>query len=152
MSDRLQFTVQQLCQLNNPTLSNPQCRDVQQSNFMGRRCSHLPLMAIVCRCNQMGPLITPAEHPVTRLACSSHESLIVCTYRANSLNHHICMNQRWLEYSESSVSQPVARVPLIRYDRLDVKPRRQILIALKNCVFWYVTPCGSCKNRRFGGT
>jgi hypothetical protein len=22
----------------------------------------------------------------------------------------------------------------------------------KNCVFWDVTPCGSCKNRRFGGT
>jgi hypothetical protein len=21
----------------------------------------------------------------------------------------------------------------------------------KNCVFWVVTPCGSCKNRRFGG-
>jgi hypothetical protein len=23
---------------------------------------------------------------------------------------------------------------------------------LKNGVFWDVTPCGSCKNRRFGGT
>jgi hypothetical protein len=23
---------------------------------------------------------------------------------------------------------------------------------LKNCVFWDVTPCGSCKNRRFGGS
>jgi hypothetical protein len=23
---------------------------------------------------------------------------------------------------------------------------------LKNCVFWDVTLCGSCKNRRFGGT
>jgi hypothetical protein len=22
----------------------------------------------------------------------------------------------------------------------------------KNGVFWDVTPCGSCKNRRFGGT
>jgi hypothetical protein len=25
-------------------------------------------------------------------------------------------------------------------------------ITLKNGVFWDVTPCGSCKNRRFGGT
>jgi hypothetical protein len=25
-------------------------------------------------------------------------------------------------------------------------------IVLKNGVFWVVTPCGSCKNRRFGGT
>jgi hypothetical protein len=23
---------------------------------------------------------------------------------------------------------------------------------MKNVVFWDVTPCGSCKNRRFGGT
>jgi hypothetical protein len=26
------------------------------------------------------------------------------------------------------------------------------IVNLKNCVFWDVTPCGSCKNRRFGGT
>jgi hypothetical protein len=25
-------------------------------------------------------------------------------------------------------------------------------LTLKNGVFWVVTPCGSCKNRRFGGT
>jgi hypothetical protein len=25
-------------------------------------------------------------------------------------------------------------------------------VTMKNCVFWVVTPCGSCKNRRFGGT
>jgi hypothetical protein len=25
-------------------------------------------------------------------------------------------------------------------------------VAMKNGVFWDVAPCGSCKNRRFGGT
>jgi hypothetical protein len=25
-------------------------------------------------------------------------------------------------------------------------------LAIKNDLFWNVTPCGSCKNRRFGGT
>jgi hypothetical protein len=25
-------------------------------------------------------------------------------------------------------------------------------VTMKNCVFWDVTPCGACKNRRFGGT
>jgi hypothetical protein len=25
-------------------------------------------------------------------------------------------------------------------------------MTMKNGVFWDVTPCGSCKNRRFGGT
>jgi hypothetical protein len=25
-------------------------------------------------------------------------------------------------------------------------------VTMNNVVFWDVTPCGSCKNRRFGGT
>jgi hypothetical protein len=25
-------------------------------------------------------------------------------------------------------------------------------VTMKNGVFWVVTPCASCKNRRFGGT
>jgi hypothetical protein len=25
-------------------------------------------------------------------------------------------------------------------------------VTMKNGVFWVVTPCGSCKHRRFGGT
>jgi hypothetical protein len=25
-------------------------------------------------------------------------------------------------------------------------------VTMKNGVFWDVTPCGCCKNRRFGGT
>jgi hypothetical protein len=25
-------------------------------------------------------------------------------------------------------------------------------VTMKNCVFWDITPCGSCKNRCFGGT
>jgi hypothetical protein len=29
---------------------------------------------------------------------------------------------------------------------------RNIILFLKNGVFWNVTPCGSCKNGRFGGT
>jgi hypothetical protein len=27
-----------------------------------------------------------------------------------------------------------------------------MVLTMKNGVFWDVTPCGSCKNRRFGGT
>jgi hypothetical protein len=25
-------------------------------------------------------------------------------------------------------------------------------VSMKNAVFWHITPCGSCKKRRFGGT
>jgi hypothetical protein len=35
----------------------------------------------------------------------------------------------------------------LRY--LDVDLR--IILKVKNAVFWDMTPCGSCKNRRFGG-
>jgi hypothetical protein len=24
-------------------------------------------------------------------------------------------------------------------------------VTMRNAIFWYVTPCGSCKRRRFGG-
>jgi hypothetical protein len=30
--------------------------------------------------------------------------------------------------------------------------RRELWKQMKNGVLWDVTPCGSCKNRRFGGT
>jgi hypothetical protein len=35
---------------------------------------------------------------------------------------------------------------------LHLKPVGILTINLKNGVFWDVTPCGFCKNRRFGGT
>jgi hypothetical protein len=36
----------------------------------------------------------------------------------------------------------------------DIEVRFEVFTAVtkKNAVFWDVTPCGSCKNRRFGGT
>jgi hypothetical protein len=45
-------------------------------------------------------------------------------------------------------------------DQESVPPGFRILLSIiyetnnsmKNGVFWVVTPCGSCKNRRFGGT
>jgi hypothetical protein len=36
--------------------------------------------------------------------------------------------------------------------RADVLLGKSKFVAVKNGVFWDVTPCGSCKNRRFGGT
>jgi hypothetical protein len=34
----------------------------------------------------------------------------------------------------------------------DILPTHLLFLHLKNGVFWDVTPCGSCRNRRFGGT
>jgi hypothetical protein len=33
-----------------------------------------------------------------------------------------------------------------------INKSQQECLCMKNGVFWDVTPCGSCKNRRFGGT
>jgi hypothetical protein len=42
----------------------------------------------------------------------------------------------------------VAKRNFIQEVRLEVI----MAVTMKNGVFWDVTPCGSCRNRRFGGT
>jgi hypothetical protein len=39
------------------------------------------------------------------------------------------------------------------YDKtVFVRPEVLTVVTMKNAVFWHVTQCGSCKNRRFRGT
>jgi hypothetical protein len=55
------------------------------------------------------------------------------------------------------------RQKVVKYiEKTVYKPRRKSvglaghkdheILSMNNGVFWDVTPCGSCKNRRFGGT
>jgi hypothetical protein len=46
--------------------------------------------------------------------------------------------------TESSHSSSKATYSYVRFEV-------SMAVAMKNVVFWYVAPCGSCKNRRFGG-
>jgi hypothetical protein len=39
-----------------------------------------------------------------------------------------------------------------RFDLLQIRFEVFTAVTMKTGVFWDVTPCGSCKNRRFGGT
>jgi hypothetical protein len=63
-------------------------------------------------------------------------------------------------YSSFSTFQVAGTAQLTAMQRLTVEAtRRQYVIfevsmavTMKNGVFWDVTPCGCCKNRRFGGT
>jgi hypothetical protein len=56
-------------------------------------------------------------------------------------------------YGDSFTFLYVDDVPTSRETRLWAsKSLLQAYLYLKNGVFWVVTPCGSCKNRRFGGT
>jgi hypothetical protein len=43
-------------------------------------------------------------------------------------------------------------VPNFNYSILFARFEVFTAVTMKNGVFWDVTPCGSCKNRRFGGT
>jgi hypothetical protein len=38
------------------------------------------------------------------------------------------------------------------WDIVERKTGSQLLVEVKNGVFWDVMPCGSCNSRRFGGT
>jgi hypothetical protein len=49
---------------------------------------------------------------------------------------------------------PVPGIPLLLPEELNVGVRFEVfkVVTMKNGVFWDVTPCGSSKNRRLGGT
>jgi hypothetical protein len=51
-------------------------------------------------------------------------------------------------YALKSISQGLTMDNENYYVRFEVFTA----VTMKNCVFWDVRPCGSCKNRRFGGT
>jgi hypothetical protein len=59
---------------------------------------------------------------------------------------HECSNQ-WLikAMPQLSVSNSRTGTFFVRFEVFTA-------VTMKNGVFWDVTPCGSCKNRRFGGT
>jgi hypothetical protein len=59
-------------------------------------------------------------------------------------------NKKQVIWEERDFFSPVSQIVLkeILFVRFEVFTA----VTMKNGVFWVVTPCGSCKNRRFGGT
>jgi hypothetical protein len=55
------------------------------------------------------------------------------------------MNAREGEPVPHSEEEPRSAVFLVRFEVFTA-------VTMKNGIFWDVTPCGSCNNRRFGGT
>jgi hypothetical protein len=56
--------------------------------------------------------------------------------------------------SHISWSSKVQNISFALVGTINIHVRFEVFTAvtMKNGVFWNVTPCGSCKNRRFGGT
>jgi hypothetical protein len=83
---------------------------------------------------------------------------IIKSRRMRWAGHVARMCEKWNVY-RLLVGKPAGKRPLGRHsrrwldnDRMDVKFEVFTAVNMKNAVFCDITPCGSCKNRRFGGT
>jgi hypothetical protein len=54
----------------------------------------------------------------------------------------------WIHLAENRIQCYALVNMAMNYVRFEVFTA----VTMKNGVFWDVTPCGSCENRRFGGT
>jgi hypothetical protein len=69
------------------------------------------------------------------------------------LHSIICANLAFCYHVFRVREAPVFRSPSICYEvKNNLTAHRRNKCIIKNGVVWVVTPCGSCKNRRFGGT
>jgi hypothetical protein len=110
----------------------------------------VPLVHLVCGANRVGHLQpesrgsqcqrtgwteqdTPATDDVILDRCSQMAFAVVSHVTAQQIDRSMndIPNGIWLNFERFEVFTAVT---------------------MKNGVFWGVTPCGSCKNRRFGGT
>jgi hypothetical protein len=55
-------------------------------------------------------------------------------------------------FKHLNVTGQYTQITVVIDIRIDVRFEVFTVVTMKNGVFWDVTPCGSCKNRRFGGT
>jgi hypothetical protein len=76
------------------------------------------------------------------------------TKNGRFLSHYIDKPELPIKYNKqvgmSEMSAPTGNTSQSTYS--DVRFEVFTEVTMKNGIFWYVTPCGSCKNRRFGGT
>jgi hypothetical protein len=66
--------------------------------------------------------------------------------------HELAGPAKWQLTLTNDQSNAVAQAISRRLLTVRARVRAWVNTYGKNGVFWDVTPCGSCKNRRFGGT
>jgi hypothetical protein len=78
---------------------------------------------------------------------------LITNLRATVLEYRGCVFVRGVDWCPKSVDYVMSYencgITVTHTGRPAVLPK---YLLIKNGVFWDVTPCGSCKNRRFGGT
>jgi hypothetical protein len=70
------------------------------------------------------------------------------SFRAVSAGFTYKLSKLQIKASQSEKSQNTKKININPHVRFEVF----MAVTMKNAVFWDVTACGSCKNRRFGGT
>jgi hypothetical protein len=85
------------------------------------------------------PLLREKESPFNNRCVAPSWHILRFSHTLQNLYSNVYVNTAILGIQFMSILQR---------DLIKFKQTR----TLKNCVFWVVTPCGSCKNRRFGGT
>jgi hypothetical protein len=71
---------------------------------------------------------------------------------------HALENSQWCRepwFAGTAISVDELLPQISKQDRhqlLHVRFEDFMVMTMKNAIFWDVTPCGSCKNRHFGGT
>jgi hypothetical protein len=141
---------------------SPHCLNSQhtKSRSTGSVCRliHVRLMNVqaqnVCSVTPHSSLLIETQISVTRTGC-------ICEGQKQSKNavktSNLTHQEKSLARLRSTSHNPSAPNPLLRtwkHAKLLIHVRFEgfTAVTMKNGVFWDVTPCGSCKNRRFGGT
>jgi hypothetical protein len=102
---------------------------VGESTWMGRRTNPLPTSTL-----RTAPLDVEALRPRVTYSSKAIMSLLTA--------NRICSSNQSNTRYEAVGSKVTA---FVRFEIFTA-------VTMKNGVFWDVMPCGSCKNRRFGGT
>jgi hypothetical protein len=84
----------------------------------------------------------PPHSKLCRFSQPAHNSLCYPLLGKLNQSYHFTL---WVSAAAQCVTN-------IDGDKYFVRFEVFTAVTMKNGVFWVVTPCGSCKNRRFGGT
>jgi hypothetical protein len=117
---------------------------VEGISELGTVIASLPSLVTLSICGSRGDVMSPVGY---ELCISLPEDGILHSHRRENLKSYInkiFLDEMTLKY----------KVTGLRYKSRGCLERFEVFTAvtMKNGVFWVVTLCGSCKNRRFGGT
>jgi hypothetical protein len=92
-------------------------------------------------------------HRFVTVSCNCIIAAAFIRFSTSALFHYKIMNKEVCEIVKVRIYRTII-LPVVLYgcETWSLTVREEHKLRVKNGAFWDVTPCGSCKNRRFGGT